>query len=289
MSSMPNSLASRCIAEVLGTFLLVLIGCGAGHAAVLAGAHSGLWQVSIIWGIAVMVAVYVVGAVSGAHLNPAITFSLAAWGRFPKSNVAPYVIAQVAGGFAAAAVLFVLYQPFLAQKEAVKMIRRGETGSEMTAMCYGCFFPSPGPLTTGNAPFQLEDQVALSALVSEPVAFAAEVLGTAILALVIFAVTDDRNSAAPLARLAPVFIGLTVAVLVSILGPLTQSSLNPARDSGPRFFAYLAGWGAYAFPSGTGYFTVYLLAPIVGAVLGGGLYLGVLRPAMIPATGGESN
>jgi glycerol uptake facilitator protein len=283
MSSMPNSLASRCIAELLGTFILVLIGCGAGHAAVLANAHSGLWQVSNIWGIAVMLAVYVVGAVSGAHLNPAISLSLAAWGRFPKSNVVPYIIAQLTGGFMAAAVLFVLYQPFLAQKEAIKMVHRGDPGSEITAMCYGCFYPSPGSLANGNTPFQLEEQVALSALVSEPVAFAAEVLVTAILALVIFAVTDDRNSAAPLARLAPVFIGLTVAVLVSIIGPLTQSSLNPARDSGPRFFAYLAGWGKHAFPPGTGYFTVYLLAPVVGAVLGGGLYLGVLRPSMIPA------
>ncbi len=278
---MSNSLFSRCIAEVLGTFILVLIGCGAGHASVLAGAHSGLWQVSIIWGIAVMIAVYVVGAVSGAHLNPAITLALATWGRFPKSNAIPYVMAQVVGGFAAAAVLFVLYQPFLAKKEAVKMITRGGPGSQMTAMCYGCFFPSPGPLANGDAPFQSEEEVELSTLVSEPVAFAAEVLGTALLALVIFAVTDERNSAAPLARLAPVFIGLTVAVLVSILGPLTQSSLNPARDSGPRVFAYLAGWGSYAFPPGTGYLTVYLLAPIVGAVLGGGLYLGVVRPSMI--------
>src|SRR5438128_3374543 len=100
------SLRARCLAEVLGTFLLVFFGCGAVHAAVLTGAQSGLWQVAIVWGVAVMIAAYVVGGISGAHINPAITVALAVWGRFPWGRVGPYVLCQVLGAFVAAAALF---------------------------------------------------------------------------------------------------------------------------------------------------------------------------------------
>ena len=84
--------------------------------------------------------------------------------------------------------------------------------------------------------------------VTEVSAFLAEFLGTLILALVVFAGTDLRNSAAPQGRMAPVFIGLTVAILISVIAPLTQACFNPARDFGPRLFAYFAGWGNIAIP-----------------------------------------
>src|SRR5438105_4942576 len=132
-----SSLTARCLAEVLGTFLLVFFGCGAVHVAVLTGALAGLWQVAIVWAVAIMVAVYVVGGISGAHINPAITVALAAWGRFRWGDVLPYVAAQLAGASAAAAVLFLFYQPFLAEKEREKQVVRGGPGSEITAMCYG--------------------------------------------------------------------------------------------------------------------------------------------------------
>jgi glycerol uptake facilitator protein len=91
-------------------------------------------------------------------------------------------------------------------------------------------------------------------LVSEPVAFVAEIVGTLFLALVVFALTDERNLAAPAGRLAPVFIGLNVAILISVIAPLTQACFNPARDFGPRLFAFFAGWGAIAIPGrGTGF------------------------------------
>ena len=87
MGQATPSLRARCLAEVLGTFLLVFFGCGAVHTAVLTGAQAGLWQVAIVWGVAIMVAIYVVGGISGAHINPAITTALAAWGRVPRSLV----------------------------------------------------------------------------------------------------------------------------------------------------------------------------------------------------------
>jgi glycerol uptake facilitator protein len=283
MGAPNHSLTARSLAEVLGTFLLVFFGCGAVHTAVLTGAQSGLWQVAIVWAVAIMVAVYVVGGISGAHINPAITLALAVWGRFPWRHVPAYVVGQVAGAFVAAAALFLLFGPFLADREREKGVVRGEPGSEITAMCYGEYFPSPGPLANAAGPYRVEAHTQLNGLVSEPVAMAAEVLGTLILALVVFAVTDERNTAAPAGQLEPVFIGLTVAILISVIAPLTQACFNPARDFGPRLFAFLAGWGRIAIPGprGTGFFTVYILSPVVGAVAGGGLWA-LLRP-LLPA------
>jgi glycerol uptake facilitator protein len=285
-----SSLPARCLAEVVGTFLLVFFGCGAVHVAVLTGALSGLWQVAVVWAVAIMLAIYVVGGISGAHINPAITLSLAVWGRFAWRDVAFYVASQFVGAFTAAAVLFLLYGPFLAEKERVKGVVRGQPGSEITAMCYGEYFPNPGRMGDGTETYKREDHERLNALVSEPAAFAAEALGTLILALVVFAVTDPRNVAAPAGRLAPVFIGLTVAVLIVVIAPLTQACFNPARDFGPRIFAYFAGWGEVALPGprGVGTFTVYLIAPVVGAILGGGVYRYMLQPAL-PALAEERN
>lgn len=275
------ALAHRCIAEAIGTFFLVFFGCGSVHTAVLIGAQNGLWQVAVVWGVAIMIAIFVVGGISGAHINPAVTVALAAWKRFPWSGVLPYVLSQFTGAFAAAAVLFVLFSPYLTAKERMKQVTRGEPGSVVTAMCYGEYFPNPGGLAGDDKPLDSAELASQRALVSEPTAFLAEFLGTLILGLVVFAVTDSRNLAAPQSRLAPVFIGLTVAILISVLAPLTQACFNPARDFGPRFFAFLAGWGNVAIPgpTPTGFLTVYVLAPILGAIAGGGLYDLVLRPA----------
>jgi glycerol uptake facilitator protein len=278
-------LAKRCLAEVLGTFILVFFGCGAVHAAVLTGAQSGLWQVAIVWGVAIMIAVYVVGGISGAHINPAITLALATWGRFSPGHVLPYIVSQLAGAALAAAALFALYHPFLDARERERNVQRGQWGSEITAMCYGEYFPNPGGISTND---RLRDGDAVRRELDKlnhqfgvwPAVFA-EFLGTLILALVVFALTDERNIAAPLSRLAPVFIGLTVAILISVIAPLTQACFNPARDFGPRFVAYFAGWGDVAFPGPRGgVLQVYLLAPLLGAVAGGGLYARLLRPAL---------
>lgn len=280
MGARPLPLMACCLAEVFGTFLLVFFGCGAVHVAVLTGALSGLWQVAMVWAVAIMLAIYVVGGISGAHINPAVTIALAAWGHFPRRDVLPYVASQVIGAFAAAAVLFTFYGPFLAEKEKEKGVVRGEPGSEITAMCYGEYFPNPGRLGSGDGAYTTADHARLNELVSEPVAFLAELLGTMILAVMVFALTDEQNKAAPASRLGPVFIGMTVAVLIAVIAPLTQACFNPARDFGPRLFAAIAGWGRIALPGprGIGFLTVYILAPIAGGLLGGGLYVHVIRP-----------
>lgn len=275
------------LAEVVGTFLLILFGCGAVHAAVLTGAQSGLWQVAIVWGVSIMLAIYAVGAISGAHINPAITIALAAWGRFGWQRVPLYIAAQLVGAFAAAGVLFVAYASFLTAKETQFGVKRGEPGSVITAMCYGEYFPNPGALSAGGEKYSKAAHDKQLLLVPHGVAFGIEVLGTAVLALVVFAVTDPRNTGAPAGNLGPVFIGLTVAALISIIAPLTQACFNPARDFGPRVFAYLAGWGEAAIPgpNGIGFLTVYIVAPIIGAWAGAGLYeLGLRLSAVAVAS-----
>lgn len=269
------------IAECLGTFLLIFFGCGAVHAFVLTGAQSGLWQVAIVWGVAIMLAIYAVGAVSGAHINPAMTIASMIWRGFPKSRVIPYIVAQVAGAFVAAAALFMLFEPHIAAREVAKGVTRGEAGSEMTAMCYGEYFPAPGSIGAGEGPYSPEAHLQLKSLMSPGRAFFAELLGTAILAFVVFAATDGRNPGAPVSSNAPVFIGLTVSVLISVIAPLTQACFNPARDFGPRLFASLAGWGSIALPGlqDLSWLWVYIVAPIVGAILGSGLYDFLIRPA----------
>jgi glycerol uptake facilitator protein len=286
MAVRPVSLASRAVAEVLGAYVLIFFGCGAVHVAVLAGAL-GLAQVALVWGVAIMLAVYVVGGVSGSHINPAITVALAMWGRFPWRDVPAYVLGQLVGAILAAATLFGLFGGFLTAKEQERQVTRGGPGSEITAMCYGEYFPNPGALT--SAVYSKDEHNRLNELVSEPVAFGAEFLGTLILALVVFAITDPRNLAAPLGRLAPVFIGLTVTVLICVIAPLTQACFNPARDFGPRLVAYFAGWGAIALPGprGLGFLTVYILAPGLGALAGGGLHTLWLQHQLPPALEAE--
>jgi glycerol uptake facilitator protein len=285
---MPN-LVRTLLAEALGTFILVLFGCGAVHSSVLTGSQSGLWQVAIVWGMGVALAAYSVGGVSGAHINPAMTIAQAVWGRFSWSLVGPYIAVQVAGAFVAAAALYAIYSPSIDKKHEKMGVKKGELGSIVTASCYGEFYPAPGGALTAEGRWSEPEWQVFQARAGFKEAFIAEVLCTAVLAVVVFAVSDKRNTAAPASYLAPLVIGLTVAALISIIAPLTQCCLNPARDFGPRLFTYFAGWGSAALPgpNGHGFFTVYILAPIVGAIVGGGIYDWLIQPAFNSAPNPE--
>lgn len=266
--------------ELVGTFILIFFGCGAVHSAVAFGALAGLWQVAIVWGVAIMLAIHAVGAISGAHINPAITVAMYCWDGFRRERVLPYIAAQLLGAFLAAACLFTLFSPALREVEHRKGVVRGQPGSEITATCYGEYFPAPGGLAAGNEPYSAAEHAELNKTVTHGIAFFAETLGTAMLTLMVFALGDHRNRFAALNNTAGVFIGLTVAILICVIAPLTQACFNPARDFGPRVFAALAGWGHIALPLGTdwGWLTVYIVAPTLGAVLGGGFYKKFLQP-----------
>jgi len=266
-----NSLLHECTAELAGTFILAFFGTGVVHVAVLTGAPSGLGQIAVVWALAVTLAIYATAAVSGAHINPAITVAFAVHRQFPLRKVGPYMASQVLGAFAAAAVLYLLFQNFILDYEVAHHLVRGGPGSELAAKVFGEYFPNPNP--SDAAP--LEAQYAKVSLVQ---AMLAEGLGTAFLAFSVFALTDSRNRERPGMNLAPPFIGLTVAMVIILVAPLTQAGLNPARDFGPRLFSYFAGWGKIAIPGPRGgFFTVYILSPIIGSVLGAGVYQYVIR------------
>ncbi|NLC56016.1 MAG: aquaporin [Armatimonadetes bacterium] len=272
---MKRSLGQECAAEVLGTFILVFFGVGSVHAATLTGAQSGLWQVAVVWGVAISLAIYATGAVSGAHMNPAMTIAFATWRGFPWRKVLPYVLSQLVGAIAGAAVLYCLFNNAIAHFEAAKQLVRGAAGSELSAMVYGEYFPNPSLVAGGN--LTVESVTLLQAML-------AEAIGTAFLAFFVFAVVDERNPGRPNGTLFALFIGLTVSIIISIVAPLTQAGLNPARDFGPRRFSFFAGWGEIAIPGPRGgFFTVYILAPIVGAVVGSAIYERLVRPALPPA------
>lgn len=258
------------IGEFFGTFLLVFFGCGSVCAAVATGAQVGVFQVAIVWGLGIATAIYLTGSLSSAHLNPAVTIASAAWSRFPKGLVLPYVAVQMLGAFAAAALLYCIFGGAIAAYELKSGIERGQRGSEATAMVFGEYFPNPG----GKALTELSRST-----MSHGAAFGAEVIGTAILVLVIFCATDERNATRPQV-LTPATIGLTVTLLISLLGPLTMACFNPARDLGPRLFSALAGWRSVPFTAnGIGWLTVYIIAPILGGLLGGGIYRFFFRVA----------
>jgi glycerol uptake facilitator protein len=277
---MPVSLARACGAEAIGTFLLVLFGTGSVAAAVLTGAQTGLWQVAVVWGFGVSLAIYATAAVSGAHLNPAVTLAFALWRpeSFPRERILPYWGAQIAGAALAGLAVLLTFRTFLTRFEAERGIVRGEPGSEASAMVFGEYFPNPAIFGTGPD---------AHALISPLMAMGIEAFGTAVLAFMIFALTDPRNGARP-AWLAPFFIGFTVAALISLFAPATQAGWNPARDFGPRIVAFFAGWGEVAIPGPRAGFWVYIVGPMIGAPLGGLIYDRVIRPGLPPDTPTEA-
>src|SRR5438552_4804196 len=168
------SLVRTLLAEGLGTFILVLFGCGAVHAAVLTGAQSGLWQVAIVWGMGVALAAYCVGGVSGAHINPAMTIALAVWRRFPWNMVGPYIAVQLAGAFLAAAALYTVYAPSIDRKHEKMGVKKGDFGSIVTASCYGEFYPAPGDYLTAEGKWFESEWRAVPARAGFKEAFTAE-------------------------------------------------------------------------------------------------------------------
>ncbi|GAA5481949.1 glycerol uptake facilitator protein [Haloferula sargassicola] len=230
----------------------------------------GLFQVAIVWGIGIALAIHLTASLSGAHLNPAVTLAMAAFGGFEKRLVPGYLLIQLVAAFTAAAVLPLLFGSALQTFETTHGLIRGEPGSEASAMIYGEFFPNPG----GKA----LDQVTRESL---PLwrACLVEMTGTAILLVAICGLTDESNKGhSPVLTAAG--IGLTVTILISLLAPLTQGAFNPARDLGPRVFSSLAGWKSLPFTfNGQGWWLVYILGPMLGGMIGAAAHRYLLAPA----------
>ncbi len=252
------------VGEFAGTFILVFFGVGAVNAAVATGAQAGLWQVAVVWAFGVSLGIYTAASLSGAHINPAITAMAAVWDRFPLTRVVPYWVAQTAGAACASLVLYAMFAETIVEFERQHGLLRGGPGSELSAMMFGEYFPNPAIYGTAEEAWRV---------ISERSAFIAEMIGTAMLGFLVCVVTSDRNTARPLGAAQAVVIGVGVAAIISVVAPLTQAALNPARDFGPRAVSYFLGWGEIAIPGPRGgWLTVYIIAPILGAIIGGGIY-----------------
>ena len=211
------------------------------------GDFGGYLSINIVWGLAVAMGCHVAAGVSGGHLNPAVTLALAVHRGFPWAKVAPYMLAQLAGAFVASLVVYLTYRGAL---DAFDGGARQVLGPQGTAGIWATY-PQPWLGTWGG--------------------FLDQLVGTALLVGVIFAITDARN-APPAAGLAPLVVGLLVVAIGASFGANAGYAINPARDLGPRLFTALAGWGGEVFRAGNGWWWVPVVAPLAGGLLGGGIY-----------------
>ncbi|MGC2999507.1 MIP/aquaporin family protein [Streptomyces sp. G35A] len=250
-----SGLIGELSAEFAGTMILILFGCGVVAQVVAGGALTdpagGLGDhdsISWAWGLGVTLGVYVAARLSGAHLNPAVTVALAVFKGFPWRKVVPYALAQTAGAFVAA---------LLVRWNYTEALAKADPGHTIKSQFVFSTLPANG---NPNLP------------VHEWGAFRDQIIGTAILLLLIMAVTDLLNTA-PGANLAPFIIGLIVVAIGMAWGTNAGYAINPARDFGPRLASFLTGYGgAWRDQYGNLYFWVPIIGPLIGGVLGAGLY-----------------
>ncbi len=236
------------MAEFLGTFVLMLLGIGGVAMVVLFPSktpgetvHGGFTNITLAWGLGVTMGIYVAGKVSGAHLNPAVTLSVAVFRGFSWRKVLPYCVAQTAGAFAAAALVYWNYLP---------AFRQVDPFLDHTAGVFTTFPAFPEWPSAG---------------------FLDQLIGTGLLVLLIFAITDERN-APPGANLAPAMIGLVVVAIGMSFGGMHGYAINPARDFGPRLFTAVAGFRNNGLTDGTRVWWIPVAAPLLGGLIGAAIY-----------------
>ena len=238
-----NNLKRELLAEFLGTFVLIAIGAAVVAQVMLGKNQNGEYlSINLAWGFAVTMGIYVAGGVSGAHLNPAVTMAAVVRGQMPWSKFLPYFVAQTAGAFCGAATAFFVY------REAFFAFDGG-TRQMNTAGIFATYPQSY--LSTSGA---LIDQI----------------VGTAILMLVISAIGDARNSVP--GNVAPLAVGFLVMAIGMAFGLNAGYAINPARDLGPRLFTAIGGWGGQVFTANHYYFWVPIVGPLIGGPLGALVY-----------------
>ncbi|MGI8613714.1 MAG: MIP/aquaporin family protein, partial [Nocardioidaceae bacterium] len=247
-----NPLIGELCGEFAGTMILILFGVGVVAQVVTSGGTNpdvpagGHDAITWAWGIGVTLGVYVAARLSGAHLNPAVTVALAAFKGFSWGKVLPYSLAQTAGAFVAALIVRFTYTDLLGTFDPAHSIKSQVIFSTLP----------------GNGAYQ----------VSITNAFFDQVVGTAILVFVIFALTTAWNNP-PLANLGPLIVGLLVVAIGMAWGVNAGYAINPARDFGPRLASWLTGYGnAMSDQNGDLYFWLPIIAPLIGGLIGGGLF-----------------
>lgn len=258
-------LPGEALSEFLGTFVLLAFGDGSVAVALVGLPQSGRqvvpfgapnWVLIVFgWFMAVALAVYVAGGVSGAHINPAVTLAFAVRREFPWNKVPAYWFAQVSGAFAGAAIVYANFHGAIAANEAATHLTRNVNDLPGFAV----FATFPAAYYHGAIGWPFLDQV----------------IGTAFLLMFVAALIDTRNTG-PMSNMAPFMIGAAVLAIGISFGTGAGYAINPARDFGPRLFAFALGWGPIAFPgslhtaavSFAGYWWVPIVGPLVGGVIG---------------------
>lgn len=243
--------------EFIGTFIMVFFGVGAAAVATLLGTMTGNYQVGMVWGITIAVAIYVCRHLSGAHFNPAVSIAMVVGGRMKIRELPAYFLGQFVGAFLGALALIPAFDDTI----KLWLLQNGSTFSEVSSASSVWIEQYPN-----NA----------AAFMTTWEAFFAEAFCVMLLIIVIFSLTSTDNTGRPNSHLAPLFIGLTVTIIIGTIGPLTNACLNPARDLGPRLAGLIAGWYDIAFYPGM--WVVYYAGPIVGAVVGALLYNYLIAP-----------
>ena len=256
---MRNRLAAELLAEFLGTMVLILFGTGVVAAVVLFGkgtpgevVNGGTTNINLCWGLAVTMGIYVAGKTTGAHLNPAVTLAMAAFRGFSWAKVVPYALAQTAGAFVASCLVFLNYRPAFLKADPLL---------DHTAGVFATFPAFPGDPAAG---------------------WIDQIIGTALLLLMILAITDEDNQA-PGSNFTPVMVGAVVVAVGMAFGPMHGYAINPARDFGPRLFTLVAGFKNTGFNDGV--FWVPLLGPLVGGLIGAAVYDYAVKPCFPPKEG----
>jgi MIP family channel proteins len=227
----------------------MVFGLGANAQYVLGGGEfGGYLALNFSWGLAVTMGVYTCAGISGAHINPAVTLALAVHRRFPWRKVLPYCSAQFAGAFVASVVVYFVYAEALHDFDnGIRQI----SGNQGTAGIWGTY-PS-------------------EYLSTFPGGFLDQMIATALLVAMLFALADDRNIV-PKSNLGPVIVGGVVLLIGMSFGLNAGYAINPARDFSPRLFTAIAGWGLDVFSVNDNWWWVPVVGPCVGAVLGGFIY-----------------
>ncbi|MDZ4802293.1 MAG: MIP/aquaporin family protein [Bryobacteraceae bacterium] len=243
---MKNRLLAEVVAEAFGTFVIITFGCGVVAMVVLFGhgtqneiVNGGFTNITIAWGLGVTMGVYMTAKISGGHLNPAVTLAMAVFRGFPWWRVLPYMAAQVFGAFLGAALVYLNYRPaFL----------KYDPSLSQSAGVFATFPAFPDLPMAG---------------------FLDQVIGTFLLLLLIFTLTDEDNATPP-GWLVPILVGFSVIAIGMSFGGMHGYAINPARDFGPRLFTLVAGFSNNGFSDGT--FLVPLIAPLIGGLAGAGAY-----------------
>jgi len=267
-----KDLGKKCFAEFVGIALVMLIGNSSVVIGVALGGYN-LWSIGMIWGIAVAFAVYLVGGISGAHLNWQVTTAMILRRKMPVKDGIAYMISQLIGALVGGGVLvYYIWEPYIKYFEAAKGIVRGELGSELTGMFFFTNGPNPAFRAAIGWPYEI---------ISPALWFFAEAAMAFVVVLIIFGMTDERNPARPGGLGAAFIIGLAVAIVIVAEAPIAMCTIGPVRDLGPRIWAYLMGWGKIAFPGPRGFDCwIPTISTMVGGVAAAYFYDFLIRPGL---------